>query len=148
MDSSYIDKITIDFLMKNKNLSKIKDKEDNEFRENIQKYQGKLFSLIKKLMGENLTYEEDIPNSLTETYEYFIKEALDYIITKEQTNNLQEELFSVDDIDEYSEEYEENTSNNINVKNIAYEDADKLLFRPTKKVEKIHHTLDKYVKKY
>jgi hypothetical protein len=137
MSNSYINQITLDFLLNKELMGKnvIRQSEKQINKEDFNFYRKRIFNLFKEIISNNTP--SNLPPDVKYTYDTFIKSSINYFKVSDNNDILQEQY---KDIEKAGSETIEETS----LEQVNSLEADKLMMRSVKMDVS---TLDKYVKR-
>ena len=135
MSQSFVDQITLDFLLNKEMMGKhvMKQREKQIDKQDFQFYKNRILNLFKELI--NNEYPEDLSPEVKYAYDTFIKSTIQYFKIIDNNDLLQEEYKDVEFPSEICDNDNLDMSGNLM-------EADKLMMRSVK----MDLPLDKYVK--
>jgi hypothetical protein len=151
MSQSFVDQITLDFLLNKEMMGKhvMKQREKQIDKQDFQFYKKRILHLFEELISND--YTEDLSPDVKYAYDTFIKTTINYFKIVDNNDLLQEEYKDLDFLPEFPPELSDNENGNGNgngndSKNLDisgnFMEADKLMMRSVK----MDLPLDKYVK--
>jgi len=141
MSQSFVDQITLDFLLNKEVMGKhvMKQREKQIDKQDFQFYKKRILHLFEELISND--YTEDLSPDVKYAYDTFIKTSINYFKIVDNNDLLQEEYKDLDFIPELSDNENGNDSKNLDISG-NFMEADKLMMRSVK----MDLPLDKYVK--
>jgi hypothetical protein len=141
MSQSFVDQITLDFLLNKEMMGKhvMKQREKQIDKEDFQFYKKRILHLFEELISND--YTEDLSPDVKYAYDTFIKTTINYFKIVDNNDLLQEEYKDLDFLPELSDNENGNDSKNLDISG-NFMEADKLMMRSVK----MDLPLDKYVK--
>ena len=139
MSQSFVDQITLDFLLNKEVMGKhvMKQREKQIDKQDFQFYKKRILHLFEELISND--YTEDLSPDVKYAYDTFIKTSINYFKIVDNNDLLQEEYKDLDFLPELSDN--ENDNHNLDTSG-NFMEADKLMMRSVK----MDLPLDKYVK--
>ena len=139
MSQSFVDQITLDFLLNKEVMGKhvMKQREKQIDKQDFQFYKKRILHLFEELISND--YTEDLSPDVKYAYDTFIKTSINYFKIVDNNDLLQEEYKDLDFLPELSDN--ENDNHNLDISG-NFMEADKLMMRSVK----MDLPLDKYVK--
>ena len=141
MSQSFVDQITLDFLLNKEVMGKhvMKQREKQIDKQDFQFYKKRILHLFEELISND--YTEDLSPDVKYAYDTFIKTSINYFKIVDNNDLLQEEYKDLDFLPELSDNENGNDSKNLDTSG-NFMEADKLMMRSVK----MDLPLDKYVK--
>ena len=141
MSQSFVDQITLDFLLNKEVMGKhvMKQREKQIDKQDFQFYKKRILHLFEELISND--YTEDLSPDVKYAYDTFIKTTINYFKIVDNNDLLQEEYKDLDFLPELSDNENGNDSKNLDTSG-NFMEADKLMMRSVK----MDLPLDKYVK--
>jgi hypothetical protein len=141
MSQSFVDQITLDFLLNKEMMGKhvMKQREKQIDKQDFQFYKKRILYLFEELISND--YTEDLSPDVKYAYDTFIKTTINYFKIVDNNDLLQEEYKDLDFLPELSDNENGNDSKNLDISG-NFMEADKLIMRSVK----MDLPLDKYVK--
>ena len=141
MSQSFVDQITLDFLLNKEMMGKhvMKQREKQIDKQDFQFYKKRILHLFEELISND--YTEDLSPDVKYAYDTFIKTSINYFKIVDNNDLLQEEYKDLDFLPELSDNENGNDNKKLDVSG-NFMEADKLMMRSIK----MDLPLDKYVK--
>jgi len=144
MSQSFVDQITLDFLLNKEMMGKhvMKQREKQIDKEEFQFYKKRILNLFKELISNE--YSEDLSPDVKYAYDTFVKSTIHYFKIMDNNDLLQEEYKDVEFPPEICDNHNDNHNDDNDNSDLSgnFMEANKLMMRSIK----MDLPLDKYVK--